>query len=88
MMSEKSSGGLTSRKSHGVFALSAFVAAVLSVWGWVLPMIGNAPTIRRSIDNAERMGINPAAVFYTDVYEKTKIPQRLSEKGAVPSVRH
>jgi hypothetical protein len=65
------------RLNHGLARLLAFVFVILSVWGWVLPLIGNAPTIRRSIDNAERMGINPAAVFYTDVYETTKIPKSL-----------
>ncbi len=58
-------------------ALGVIVAVILSVWGWVLPKIGNAPTIRRSIDSTQRMGINPAAIFYTDVYETTKTPKPL-----------
>jgi hypothetical protein len=63
--------------TRGVAGLSAAVVVILSVWGWVLPTIGNAPTIRRSIDHTQQMGINPAAIFYTDVYEKTKTPKPL-----------
>ncbi len=63
--------------NRGVAGLSAIIVVILSVWGWGLPMIGNSPTIRRSIDNTQRMGINPAAVFYTDVYETTKSPEPL-----------
>lgn len=77
MTTKKSSGGLISGKSRSVLALSAFVAAILSVWGWVLPMISDVPTIRKSIDETQRMGINPAAVFYTDVYETTNLPEPL-----------
>lgn len=66
--------------SHGVVGLSAIVLVIFSVWGWVLPMIGNSPTIRRSIDNTDRLGINPAAIFYTDVYETTKTPKPLWQK--------
>lgn len=65
------------RIDRGVAGLSAIIVLILSVWGWVLPMIGNSPTIRQSIDNTQRMGINPAAVFYTDVYETTKTPKPL-----------
>ena len=55
--------------NRGVCGLSAIVLVIVSVWGWVLPMIGNAPTIRTSIERNERLGINPAAIFYTDVFE-------------------
>jgi len=59
----------------GPLCLMLCVLMIVSVWGWVLPTIGNAPTIRRSIENTQRMGINPAAIFYTDVYEKTDTPK-------------
>jgi len=55
--------------SRGVGGLAAIVLVILSVWGWVLPMIGNTPTIRSSIETTERLGINPAAIFYTDVFK-------------------
>jgi hypothetical protein len=55
--------------SHGVCGFAAIVLVIVSVWGWVLPMIGNSPTIRTSIETTERLGINPAAIFYTDVFE-------------------
>lgn len=60
---------------RGPLCLMLCVITILSVWGWALPTIGNAPTIRRSIENTQRMGINPAAIFYTDVYEKTNTPE-------------
>ncbi len=65
------------RINRGVVGLTAAIIVILSVWGWALPMIGNVQTIRRSIDNTQRMGINPAAIFYTDVYETTKKPKPL-----------
>lgn len=68
------------RINRGVVGLTVAIIIILSVWGWVLPTIGNVPTIRRSIDNTQRMGINPAAIFYTDVYETTKTPRPLWQK--------
>jgi len=55
--------------SRGVCGLAAIVLVIFFVWGWVLPLIGNTPTIRTSIETTERLGINPAAIFYTDVFE-------------------
>jgi hypothetical protein len=42
---------------------------IVLVWGWVLPTIGSHTSVRESITRTDRLGINPAAIFYTDVFQ-------------------
>lgn len=41
---------------------------MLMIWGWVLPRIGRLTEVRSRIDQSQRMGINPGAIYYTDVF--------------------
>ena len=43
------------------------VLIVLVVWTLVLPWIGSQPSIRARIDDLNRQGIDPAALYYTDL---------------------
>ena len=43
------------------------VSTVLVVWLFVLPWIASRPSIRSRIDDLNRQGIDPAALYYTDL---------------------
>ncbi len=48
--------------------LLTIALAMLMIWGWVLPWVGQLTEVRSRIDQSQRMGINPAAIYYTDVF--------------------
>ena len=52
---------------RGRCALAASAATVALVWLTILPLIGRQSAVRDYIDRNERMGINPAAKFYTEL---------------------
>ncbi len=52
---------------RGGWSLAVLVAAVAIVWLAVLPLVGRQPAVRASIDRNERLGIDPAAKFYTEL---------------------
>jgi hypothetical protein len=52
---------------RGRCALAATIAAVAVVWLAVLPLIGRQPVVSQYILRNERMGIDPAAKFYTEL---------------------
>ena len=54
-------------KANGWSSLGLAVATVLVVWTLVLPWIGSRPAIRSRIDELKRQGIDPAALYYTDL---------------------
>jgi hypothetical protein len=47
--------------------LLAATAAVAIVWLTVLPRVGEQPVVREQIRRNERLGIDPAAKFYTEL---------------------
>lgn len=48
--------------------LLAICLVMVLTWGWVLPRVGRLAGVRSRIDQAQRLGINPAAIYYTDVF--------------------
>jgi len=65
-----------SHPAHGFYGtaiLLAILLATASVWGWILPMIGNVESMRFRIESTERRGINPAAIYYTDVFDSRSV---------------
>ncbi len=49
---------------------SAFLVAVLTLvflWTLVLPRIGSQPSVRSRIEFLNQQGIDPAALYYTDL---------------------
>lgn len=54
-------------KAKGWSSLGLAVSTVLVVWMLVLPWIGSRPSIRSRIDDLNRQGIDPAALYYTDL---------------------
>jgi hypothetical protein len=53
-------------KDRVLFATLIMIIAI--VWGWALPRLARTPTIRDGIEQSRRYGINPAAIYYTDVF--------------------
>lgn len=53
-------------RDWALFATLIMIIAIL--WGWALPRIARTPTIRDGIEQSRRYGINPAAIYYTDVF--------------------
>lgn len=47
--------------------LAACCGAIAVVWGVVLPWIGSRPHIAARIQREEAQGINPSAMFYTEL---------------------
>jgi len=67
---------------RGTSILVAIVLITASVWGWLLPMLGNVESMRVRIESTERRGINPAAIYYTDVFDSRSLSrpnQRISQ---------
>ena len=48
-------------------SLALSVAVVGLVWMVVLPWIGSRPSVRARMDELSRQGIDPAAMYYTDL---------------------
>lgn len=48
--------------------LATLIMIIAIIWGWALPRLARTPTIRDSIEQSRRHGINPAAIYYTDVF--------------------
>jgi hypothetical protein len=51
----------------GRCALLAAIATAAITWLAVLPLVGEQPVVRATISRNERLGIDPAAKFYTEL---------------------
>ncbi|WP_372719067.1 hypothetical protein [Novipirellula sp.] len=61
----------------GRLRLLAAVTVLGVVWCVVLPWVGTTRYVRPMIEHNERWGINPTALFYTDVETMTYRDQML-----------
>ncbi len=57
------------RHQRGWLQLTACCVGIVAIWGWLLPAIGSRTDVRASIERMNARGINPGAIFYTDVYQ-------------------
>lgn len=67
-----------SRKSAGWATLSAAIAATLLIWTLALPWIGSRDSLRSRIDALDRQGIDPAALYYTDLEAMQRVESKLA----------
>lgn len=58
-------------------SLTAASAAVAAVWLVVLPLVGDRPAVRSRIESNERRGINPGAMYYTELEAMGPIAARV-----------
>lgn len=49
-------------------SLLAILLAIAGTWGWLLPRLGRTDAISQRIERSRQLGINPAAIYYTDVF--------------------
>ena len=59
---------MTASGRGGVWRLAAILITAIVIWGWLLPWVGTWPATRQTLENTERLGINPSAVYYTDIF--------------------
>lgn len=59
---------MTASGRGGVWRLAAILITAIAIWGWLFPWVGTWPTTRRTLENTERLGINPSAIYYTDIF--------------------
>lgn len=48
-------------------AFAAAAAALTIIWGIVLPRLAETSVMRKMIQRNERLGIDPSAMFYSDL---------------------
>jgi hypothetical protein len=47
--------------------LAVGVAAVAAIWGGLLPALLRSPAVARHVTRMEERGVNPAAMYYTEL---------------------
>ncbi len=58
---------MSSRNDKGWGRLFLATSAIAIVWTLVLPWIGAQPFVRSRIESLDTQGIDPAALYYTDL---------------------
>ncbi len=61
------------RNAKGWLSLCLGISALLIVWTVVLPWIGSRPSVRSQIEFLDQRGIDPAALYYTDLEAMERI---------------
>lgn len=64
---------MSSYNAKGFSSLCLGVSAILIVWTLVLPWIGSWQSLCSQIENLDRQGIDPAALYYTDLEAMDRI---------------
>lgn len=64
---------MSNRHAKGWPALCLSVSVILIVWMLVLPWIGSWQSVRSEIEYLDRRGIDPAALYYTDLEAMERI---------------
>lgn len=72
------------RRSHddrqsGIVRLVLIAGTAAAVWLLVLPWVGRWGPVRDFVESNEAAGINPSAVYYTEVEAMGGISERLSK---------
>jgi hypothetical protein len=47
--------------------LAVGVAAVVAIWGGLLPALLRSPAVMQHVTRMEERGVNPAAMYYTEL---------------------
>ena len=69
---------MSSSNAKGWSSLGLGVSAILIVWTLVLPWIGARPSLRSQIEYLHQRGIDPAALYYTDLEAMERIESDLA----------
>ena len=66
-------------KKPGWRRLLAATVAILVVWTVVLPWIGARPALRARIEGLESQGVDPAALYYTDLEAMPRLESNVAD---------
>ena len=64
---------MSNRNDHGRGRLFLATLAIVIVWTLVLPWIGARPSVRSRIETLNTQGIDPAALYYTDLEAMSRL---------------
>jgi hypothetical protein len=64
---------MSNSNAKGWPSLCLGISAILIVWTLVLPWIGARQSVRLRIEYLDRHGIDPAALYYTDLEAMARI---------------
>ncbi|HEX6985426.1 MAG TPA: hypothetical protein VF170_08615 [Planctomycetaceae bacterium] len=67
-------------RHRGLLALAAGSAALAAVWLVVLPRVGELPSVRGRIEANESRGINPGAMYYTELEAMPRLAERVDRR--------
>ncbi len=62
---------------NGVIALSVSIIAIGLVWGVALPWYAAQPAMKEHLQFLEEQGIDPSAMFYTELDAMDKILEKI-----------
>jgi hypothetical protein len=65
-------------KKKGRLTLGVTVLVVTVVWMFVLPWVGSQPSVRTRIEYLDRQGVDPAALYYTDIEAMGRVESNLA----------
>jgi hypothetical protein len=71
-------------RRHARTCLLATLAALAFVWLVLLPWLSRQPAVREHIHTQERQGINPSALYYTDLEILPPIVHRIERMHESP----
>lgn len=60
--------------------LGAACAALLMIWGVVLPAVGQLPLVSEHVDWLEQQQIDPSAMYYTELDSFKPVLQRINDR--------
>ena len=63
--------------SRGRVRLALICIAIACVWCWLLPRLAQTDTVRKRSNWLEERGIDPAAMYYTDLPLLEPVLQRI-----------
>ena len=64
----------TIARTRRIASFAACTLFVAIVWLGLLPLVARQPPVRRHIERLDDRGIDPSAMFYTEVYEAGDLP--------------
>jgi hypothetical protein len=67
------------RFGRGVVALCVGASMICVVWLLILPRVGAHPSVRKQINSLNRRGVDPSAVFYTDLDAMVHVESDITE---------
>ncbi len=65
-------------RAHGWRSLCLSVTAIVIVWTVILPWIGSQQPIRSRIEYLDQRGIDPTALYYTDLEAMQRLESDLT----------